>query len=200
MFLELLLKDVRILASKQHRLVEAADRAREVDQPPQAVVRLRVLLVRPARAVVVCGEVRLEARDCAQEEDGVEVDVLQPFGVGGDAGDETWEVRALRDRACEDEGGSGMSQWRTHPGACCLVHVFVTYMRRYTRVKTRDDLVVHSTLQALLRTFLAVRLERARHFVGQADGSRVGGARRKKTELGHAEAVLFVDCFPYAMC
>ena len=63
-----------------------------------------------------------------EEEDGVEVDVLQPFGVGGDAGDETLEVRALRDRACEDEGGSGMSQWGTHPGACCLVHVFKTYV------------------------------------------------------------------------
>ncbi|KAJ2981886.1 hypothetical protein NUW54_g10817 [Trametes sanguinea] len=76
------------IAAKLAEYREATDRARDVDDVREPRERLRVVLVRARRAVVVRGEVRPEARDRAEEEHGVEIDVLQALGVGCDARDE----------------------------------------------------------------------------------------------------------------
>ncbi len=95
MLLELCLEHVRVLPAEEDRLVEAADRARDVDHLREPGDRLGVVFVRPGGAVVIGGEVGLETGHRTQEQDRVEIDVLQPLWVSGDAGDEALEVRAL---------------------------------------------------------------------------------------------------------
>lgn len=60
-----------------------------------------------ARAEVECGEVWSDAGECAEENNGVEVDVLEAFGVGCDSVDETLEVGALERRVGENRNEKG---------------------------------------------------------------------------------------------
>ena len=88
MFLELILEHVRILATEENCFVKAPRPTSDVNDLRKTLVGLRVVFVSARCTVIVGREVRAETRDGAQEEDGIEIDVLETLGVCGDARDE----------------------------------------------------------------------------------------------------------------
>lgn len=75
------LTHIGILTSEQDRLVELSDSLRNVDDVSQHAQCRSVLFMGTRRAVVVGRQVRSNASNCAEKENGVEVDVLQAFRV-----------------------------------------------------------------------------------------------------------------------
>lgn len=114
----------RILPPKQLPFIEhpppflpPSSQPNSLNNPLHLLLRSPIQL-RLARADVVRGEIRACAVDCAEEEGEVEVHVLEAFGVGGDAVDETLEVGHLfvpeQEKVVEkgEQGGGGGSVLR----------------------------------------------------------------------------------------
>ena len=99
--LELRLENVRVLATEEDRLVEAAHRTCDVYDLRKAIIRLIVIFAVAACAVVISREVRLQTSHRAQEKDSIKVDVLQPFGVSRNARDEALKVGTLCAPPCK---------------------------------------------------------------------------------------------------
>lgn len=87
---------IRILPPKQNRLIKPPHLPRNLHHPPQSRQCIRVILMRPRATIIVGLEVGSNASDGAEEQNGIEVDVLETLGVGGDALDEAGEVWALQ--------------------------------------------------------------------------------------------------------
>lgn len=88
---------IRILAAEQCILVELADRGCDIDDLAEPPVRFEVHapLVLIGAAIVVGGQVRAKTRDCAQEENNIEVQILESFRMFRDTVDKALEVWAL---------------------------------------------------------------------------------------------------------